>query len=198
MKKATFIKNFQMKPNHIKPAQGKLLISEPFLNDFYFKRSVVLLAEHNEEGSFGFIINKPIEIKAYDLLKEFADFEPRIYLGGPVKTDTIYAIHSLGNKIPDSKKIINGLYWGGNVDIIFEMISNKKINANDICFYIGYSGWNANQLNNELKQNAWIVMNATLEQIKSKKPENLWSDILKTMGNDYAIWANPPLNPSLN
>lgn len=187
-----------MKPKHIKPAQGKLLISEPFLNDFYFKKSVVLLAEHNEEGSFGFIINKPIEVKAYDLLKEFADFEPKIFLGGPVKTDTIYAIHSLGNKIPDSKKIINGLYWGGNVEYIFEQIANKKITANDICFYIGYSGWSASQLNNELKEKSWIVMNPTNEIIQSTKPESLWSDILKTLGSDYAIWANPPLNPSLN
>ncbi len=187
-----------MKPNQIKPAQGKLLISEPFLTDFYFKKSVVLLAEHNEEGSFGFIINKPLEIKAYDLLKDFADFEPKIYLGGPVKTDTIYAIHSLGDTIPESKQITNGLYWGGNVEIIFELIASKKISTNDICFYIGYSGWSANQLNNELKEKSWIVMNPTNEHIHSAKPENLWSEILKSMGNEYAIWANPPLNPSLN
>jgi putative transcriptional regulator len=187
-----------MKSNNIKPAQGKILISEPFLNDFYFKKSVVLLAEHNEEGSFGFIINKPIKIKASELLKDFADFEPKIYLGGPVKTDTIYAIHSLGKKIPDSKKIINGLYWGGNVEVIFELMSAKKINAEDISFYIGYSGWSANQLNNELNEKSWIVLNPTIEQILTKTPENLWSEKLKTMGSEYAIWANPPVSPSLN
>ena len=198
MKNITFIKNFEMKPNNIKPAQGKLLISEPFLNDFYFEKSVVLIAKHDENGSFGFIINKPIEVKAYDMLKEFADFEPKIYLGGPVKPDTIFAIHSLGKLIPKSKKIINTLYWSDNVEVIFEMIASKKINSKDICFYIGYSSWSVNQLNNELKKKSWIVINSNIENVITPKPENLWSDILKKMGNDYAIWANPPHNPSLN
>jgi len=187
-----------MKPSNIKPAKGKLLISEPFLNDFYFKKSVVVRAKHNEEGSFGFIINKPLEIKAYDILKDFVDFEPKIFLGGPVKTDTIYALHNLGDIIPESKPIIKGLYWGGNVEVIFDLIARKKISSHDICFYIGYSGWSANQLDNELKENSWIVMNSSMEQIHSNKPETLWSEILRNLGKDYAIWANPPHNPSLN
>jgi len=187
-----------MKPNNIKPAQGKLLISEPFLNDFYFEKSVVLIAKHDENGSFGFIINKPIEVKAYDILKEFADFEPKIYLGGPVKTDTIYAIHSLGKTIPNSKKITTNLYWADNVEAIFELIACKKISANDVCFYIGYSSWNTNQLNDELEEKSWIVMNSSIDYIYNPKPKNLWSDLLKKMGNDYAIWSNPPHNPSLN
>ena len=81
---------FKIDPGNIKPMQGRVLISEPFLNDYYFKRSVVLLVEHDDEGSFGLIINKPLKLKLSDVSKEFSNFEADVYLGGPVKTENIY------------------------------------------------------------------------------------------------------------
>ena len=121
-----------MKPSNTKPEQGTLLISEPFLRDIYFRRSVILLAEHNSEGSFGLIINKPLDIKLNEVIQDFPDFNTNVYIGGPVQTDRLFVLHTLGGKITKSRKIMEGLYWGGKIDIIKSMIEDKKINEN-IC-----------------------------------------------------------------
>ena len=105
----------KIKTNNIKPGRGKILISEPLLMDYYFKRSVVLLAEHNDEGSFGVIMNKPLAVKLNEVVKDFPEFDSEIYLGGPVQSDSLFFIHTLGDKIEGSQEIIEGIYWGGEV-----------------------------------------------------------------------------------
>ena len=124
----------------IAPKQGIILISEPSLQDFYFKQSVVLLAEHNEEGTFGVIINKPLEAQLTDVVKEFPGFDFPVYLGGPVKTDSIFFVHTKPD-IPGSLKIMKGLFWGGEVKIIRAMMEHGELSEHDIRFYVGYSGW---------------------------------------------------------
>ena len=94
------------------PIQGALLISEPFLKDFYFRRSVVLLAEHNDDGSFGLIINKPVEVMLNEIVKDFPYFETKLFIGGPVNTDSLFILHTLGKQIKNSFQIMPGLYWG--------------------------------------------------------------------------------------
>ncbi|HRS53890.1 MAG TPA: YqgE/AlgH family protein [Bacteroidales bacterium] len=180
------------------PQRGKILISEPFLNDFYFKRSVVLLAEHGKEGSFGLIINKPIDINLKEIIKEFSEFNTKVFIGGPVRTDSLFVIHSLGKEIPNSTEIIEGIYWGGNMEVIREKIINKIITPDKIRFYIGYSGWSPNQLEYELKEKAWVISDASKEEILNNHPENLWKAIVKSLGKEYALWANYPIDPMLN
>ena len=187
-----------MKPLDIKPAQGTLLISEPFLKDYYFRRSVILLAEHDENGSFGLIINKPVNIKLNEVIKDFPTFDSNLSIGGPVKTDSLFILHTLGSKIENSSKIMQGLYWGGNIDTIKSMIEDKKINNDDIRFYIGYSGWDADQLTKELKENSWVVTKAKSKKMLFESPEDLWKNELKSLGNDYAQWINYPLDPMMN
>lgn len=181
----------------IKPSQGIILISEPSLRDFYFRQSVVLLAEHNEEGSFGIIINKPIETRLNEVLKEFTDIDIPIYLGGPVKTDSIFFIHTKEN-VGKSLKIIDGLYWGGDIDTIRDMMKTGMIREDEIRFFIGYAGWHPNQLDREISEKSWVLSHTTVEEVISKHPEQLWPGYLKNMGSDYAIWANFPADPSFN
>ncbi len=188
----------KIKTNNIKPGKGKLLISEPFLLDYYFKRSVVLLAEHNEEGSFGIIMNKPVSAKFNEIVKNFSEYNAQLYLGGPVKNDSLFFIHTLGDRIEGSLEIIDGLYWGGNIEAIREMIILKILNPADIRFYIGYSGWNANQLDAELKKNSWVVSRAKVEQLLNTQPNKLWSLSLQNLGKEYALWTNFPSDPSMN
>jgi len=187
----------KIKTNNIKPARGKILISEPFLLDYFFKRSVILLAEHNEEGSFGIIINKPIETRLNEVLKDFTDLDIPIYLGGPVKTDSIFFIHTKEN-VGKSLKIIDGLYWGGDIDTIREMLEMRMIKENEIRFFIGYAGWNPKQLDREIREKSWVLSHTTVDEIINKQPEKLWPGYLKSMGSDYAIWANFPADPSFN
>ncbi len=187
-----------IKPIYNEPHSGKILISEPFLNDFYFKRSVVLLAEHTTEGSFGLIVNKPVDLSLNEVIKDFSDFDAKVFIGGPVRTDSLFVLHTLGNIIPDSQKIIEGIYWGGNMELIKNMIINNNISPNNIRFYIGYSGWSSKQLNNELKEKSWVISDTEKEEILNHHPETLWKAIVRNLGKDYSLWANSPLDPMLN
>jgi putative transcriptional regulator len=194
--KGTNLRN-TMEHTIIKPHQGVILISEPSLRDFYFRQSVILLAEHNDEGSFGIIINKPIETRLNEVLKDFTDLDIPVYLGGPVKTDSIFFIHTKEN-IGKSLKIIDGLYWGGDIDTIREMLEMRMIKENEIRFFIGYSGWNPKQLDREIREKSWVLSHTTVDEVINQHPEKLWPGYLKSMGSDYAIWANFPADPSFN
>jgi putative transcriptional regulator len=183
---------------NMKPRQGRLLISEPALQDFYFRQSVVLLAEHNEEGSFGLIINKPIQVKLNEVTKEFPDFDAQMFLGGPVKTDSIFYIHTVGELIQNSIKIMDGLYWGGEIESIRELMLLNQLSSGDIRFFIGYSGWASKQLDRELKEKSWVVSNTHVDQVIRSNPKLMWSRFIRSFGEEYAIWANFPPDPSMN
>lgn len=181
----------------IKPKQGSILISEPSLRDFYFRQSVVLLAEHNEEGTFGVIINKPVEARLKDIIKGFPAYNLPVYLGGPVKTDSIFFIHTRDD-IEQSLPIMEGLYWGGDLDAIRELLKDKVMMPREIRFFIGYSGWSPDQLDREIREKSWVLSQTTVQEIINNDPETLWSNYLKMMGRDYAIWANFPADPTFN
>jgi len=181
----------------IKPKQGIILISEPSLQDYYFRQSVVLLAEHSKEGTFGFIINKPVEMRLPELFEDMLEFDFPVYMGGPVKTDSVFFVHTLDD-IDGSLKIMQGLYWGGNINTVKSYIRKGLINETHIRFFVGYAGWEPSQLNREINENSWVLSHTTPEEVISTKPGTLWSNYLKHMGHDYAIWANYPADPTLN
>lgn len=187
-----------IKSNNIEPGKGKLLISEPFLLDYYFKRSVVLLAEHNEEGSFGIIMNKPLKTSFNEVIRDFPEFNAELYLGGPVQNDNLFFMHTLGDKIENSSEILNGLYWGGDIEQVKEMITLGLLKPKDIRFFIGYSGWSANQLNSELKRNSWVVSQMSSKQLLSEDPASLWKNSLQVLGEEYQIWTSFPADPAAN
>ena len=186
-----------MERHRTKPKQGSILISEPSLRDYYFRQSVVLLAEHNQEGSFGVIINKPVEARLKDILKEFSCCDFPVYLGGPVSTASIFYIHTIDD-IDNSMMIMDGLYWGGDLEMIREQIMKKRLTEEDIRFFVGYSGWSPHQLDRELKEKSWVLSQTNFREIITAQPETLWSNYLRSMGKDYAIWANFPADPALN
>jgi putative transcriptional regulator len=187
-----------MKTSQYKPSQGKILISEPFLGDFYFRRSVVLLADYSEEGSFGLILNKPLEVKINDVLKDFPAFDTKLFLGGPVQTESLFMLHTLGKKIEASMEVMKGLFWGGNFDQLKEMILENQVSPSEVRFYIGYSGWEPKQLDQELEKHSWVVSTTKLDEVLGKSAGNLWKNTLKKMGSEYAQWINYPTDPILN
>lgn len=184
--------------NRLPPEPGRLLISEPFLYDSFFKRTVVLLVEHNEEGSVGFILNKPIDIKLNDLVEPFPDFNATVHFGGPVMEDNLFFIHTVGEELENSKEVMDGLWWGGSFDQLRFMVENNLVLPNQIRFFVGYSGWGEHQLQDELKQLSWIVADTHTKQVMSGNSEDFWNRKLKAMGNKFAAMANFPEDPSLN
>lgn len=187
-----------MAKKNLKPKKGRLLISKPYLHDPYFKRSVVLLTEHSKEGSVGFILNKEVDINIDEAIEEFPDFESKLYLGGPVQKDSLYYIHTIGDTISDSVEINKGIYWGGNFEVLKVLIESRKIKKSELKFFMGYSGWSADQLANELKNDSWLVADINKVDIINTEPEDLWPDIIRGMGKEYAVLANFPEHPSLN
>jgi putative transcriptional regulator len=183
---------------NFKPEQGKLLLSEPFSNDPNFKRTVVLLATHNEEGSVGFVLNRPMDLKLGQVIDEFKGCKLPVWDGGPVQRDSLFYIHTLGDAIPDSIHIIGDLYWSGNFETVKALIKGNKIEEHEIRLFVGYSGWTANQLQDEIKRNSWLVAPASVEVVFGSEREKLWKEVLKSMGKDYSIIANFPENPQMN
>lgn len=179
--------------------KGHLLIAEPsIIGDLSFNRSVILLADHNDEGSVGFIINKPLKYTINDLVPEI-DASFKIYNGGPVEQDNLYFIHNIPDLIPHSIEISNGIYWGGDFESTRDLINQGKINKNNIRFFLGYTGWDAHQLENEMSSNSWIVTKNIYEnKIIGKSTTHFWKEKIMELGGDYLIWSNAPENPLLN
>jgi len=180
------------------PAKGRILVSQPALTDKFFGRAVVLLAEHGIEGSFGLIINKPAKIKLSKVVNEQLPFDSDLYLGGPVSVDNLFFVHSKGKLMHASLKIINGVYWGGNQLELKNLMAEGKITGDDIRFYAGYSGWQPKQLEREMNENSWIVLEAEKEFIFDPNPEDLWKRIVLRLGDEYAHWINYPPDPTMN
>lgn len=182
----------------VKPGSGKVLVAAPFLNDFYFGRSVVLLADHSKEGSFGIVLNKPLDIRFNDILEEFPNFTAGVYVGGPVKSESLFFIHTLGESIPQSVRIIEGLYWGGDIDEVRSAIIEGRIKAGQIRFFLGYSGWAPRQLEQELEEHSWVVTQAKTKELLGTEPVQLWKNMVKRLGSEYSEWINYPIDPRMN
>lgn len=181
------------------PKKGKLLVAEPTLTgDVSFNRSVVLLAEHNHEGSVGFILNKPLDYNICDLISEIT-IPFKVFNGGPVEQDNLYFIHKVPDLIDDSIEISDGIFWGGNFEKTVELINNKTITEQDIRFFLGYSGWDSSQLDHELSSKSWVVVQNEYESsILEKSSIAFWKEKMVELGGDYLLWSNAPENPSLN
>lgn len=182
-----------------KPKTGHLLIAEPALiNDSSFNRSVILLADHNIEGTVGFIMNKPSKYTINDLVPDIKAFFT-VYNGGPVEQNNLYYIHNRPNLISNSIEISNGVYWGGDFDMAKTLINNNQIDKNNIKFFLGYTGWDSNQLDSEMKAKSWILAgNTNQKNIIGKSSSQFWKEKLMELGGDYLIWANAPEDPTSN
>ncbi len=179
--------------------KGHLLIAEPsIIGDLSFNRAVILLADHNIDGSVGFIMNKPLKYTINDLVPDI-ESNFTIYNGGPVEQDNLYFIHNIPELIPNSIEISNGIYWGGDFNITRNLINNGKINKENIRFFLGYTGWAAQQLSSEMDSNSWIITaNNYKKEIIKKSSDNLWKEKIIEIGGDYLIWSNAPENPTFN
>ena len=183
----------------LKPKKGKLLIAEPSITgDVSFNRSVVLLAEHNDQGSVGFILNKPLAYDISDLITEIK-VPFKVFNGGPVEQDNLYFIHKVPDLIEGSIEISDGIYWGGDFEKTIELINSETITEDDIRFFLGYSGWDSLQLDQELSSKSWVVVKNEYESnIIQKSASAFWKEKMVELGGDYLIWSNAPENPTLN
>ena len=185
--------------NSILPQVGHLLISEPFLNDPNFKRSVVLMAEHGEEGTLGFILNQPSQLLLKDLVPDLFEANYPVFIGGPVEMDTVHFIHCCHDKLYSGEEIANGIYWGGNFETLKILVNNNNISPDEVKFFLGYAGWGKDQLKDEIDANTWIVSNRYKKNvIFSSDEEEVWRTVILDLGPKYAHITKFPSDPSLN
>lgn len=183
----------------LNPSSGKLLISEPFLADPNFKRSVVLLTEHSEQGSVGFILNQPSNLLVKDLIQDFWSADFPVFIGGPVEVDTVHFIHRCYDKLNSGEEIADGIYWGGDFETLKALINQQGITEQEVKFFLGYSGWDHQQLESEIAANTWIVSDQYHpETVFSNNEEELWKEVIINLGPKYAHVSNFPIDPSLN
>lgn len=179
-------------------SKGKLLIAEPFLGDPNFDRGVVLLCDHNEFGSFGFVLNQLTDLMLGDVLEETIYQDIPLFLGGPVEKNTLHFIHSRPDLIEGSAEIMRGVYWGGDFEEVKTLLNLNRLTAAEVRFFIGYSGWGSGQLVEELEQKSWIVSETTAEFLFSTPPDHFWREVLRSMGGKYRSIAHYPTDPKLN
>ena len=189
---------FKIQSNNVLPSRGRILISEPFLRDATFGRSVILLVDHTDEGSMGLVINKQLPLFLNDIIMEFKYLdEIPLYKGGPIATDTLFYLHTLSD-IPGSISISKGLYLNGDFDEIKKYILQWNKISECIRFFLGYSGWDSEQLNNEIRENTWLVSEEEKSYLMKNNIKDMWRTALEKLGSKYETWSRFPQVPTLN
>ena len=184
--------------NKLKPKAGRLLVSEPYLPDPNFERTIILLCEHNEEGTVGFVLNKPSLSKLGELIKDLSSLENIVCMGGPVQQDTLHYIHRCPG-VDGAVEISEKIYWGGEFEQLIAKLESHQLRHEDIKFFLGYSGWSPGQLDEEIKVNSWIVSDLVSEDlIFETTEEEMWRKTLKRMGGRFSMYSNYPVDPSMN
>lgn len=189
---------FKIQSNDLKPKKGRILIAEPFLPGSYFNRAVVFLVAYSEKGAVGFILNKKVDFPIHDIIADFPEFNSQVYIGGPVSTDSVYYLHRLGDQLKGSIRVSENIYWGGDFDELKRLIGLGIAKPSEIRFFLGYSGWDSGQLEEEIRENSWLVNDIKEEIVLSDLSQSSWIDFVKLVGEQYTLWENFPENPSLN
>jgi len=191
-----FALNFMKKPPQLH--NGCLLIARPYLGDHNFERTVIFLCEHNAQGSFGLVLNQPTPFMLNEAIGESFYSDMPLRVGGPVGRNTLHFLHRLGNQISDSIEVLPNLFWSGNFDEVKTLLRVGSIKSTDMQFFVGYSGWSAQQLQREYEQNTWVISEGDADLVLDTSPEAMWREVLKRMGGEYKVMANMPLDPRMN
>ena len=137
---------------------GIYIKSTAMLNGSFFEHTTILIVEHNEEGSIGFVTNKFFGKSLHELI-EFNHSKPFPLMdGGPVDRDHLFVLHKRPDLIDEGKEIPTGFYFGGNMEQVIEAINTRTASKEEIQIFIGYCGWDAGELEAELEEGSWIMV----------------------------------------
>lgn len=189
------------KNNHTCPGRGDLLIARPYLGESVFSNSVILILDSGlSQGVMGISLNVPTNISMADLMPSWEKGqEIEVFCGGPVGTDRMFILHTLGERVRNSLEIVPGLWLGGEIEDIVEYIEDGNPVQGHIRFFVGYSGWQTEQLEEELEENTWAVSRATNPQaLLTGCAITFWRCELARLSPRYHSWLLLPTKPELN
>jgi putative transcriptional regulator len=183
----------------MKPDKGKVLISEPFLPDPNFSRTVILLTEYSEEGAVGYVLNNQTEYTVGGLMEELEYIKSAVYQGGPVELESFHYLHKYP-EITGCAKITDTVYWSGDFMEVQEGLKSGKFEQNNFKFFVGYSGWSKGQLEAELKEKTWLISELRDEMVFDSQvsDKELWKHAIRHLDGDDSLMANSPSDPYLN
>jgi putative transcriptional regulator len=188
----------QTPPSGRSPAPGSILVAEPPMADPNFRRAVVLVCEHTTEGSFGLVLNRPSGLTLAEAAAETLPFDAELWLGGPVQTDTLHYLHPFGDSVESALPVLDGVFWGGAFDELRDAIEQGRVLSEEVRFFVGYSGWGPGQLDVEVDEGAWIVLDGDRDVVFAESDDALWRSLLRQMGGEYALLSTFPDDPSMN
>jgi putative transcriptional regulator len=171
--------------------RGRLLVAAPILHDPNFHRTVVFVAEHNDEGAMGLVLNRPTDTAVGEALPELAALtgeEEPVYVGGPVALESVLAVAELDDPDDASELLVGAVGFVQEPDV---PVQRGRI-------FVGYAGWTPGQLEAELEEESWLVLPAEADDLFSDDPDGLWSSVLRRQGGPYALLSLMPPDPSLN
>lgn len=182
---------FAVKPTDIPIGKGKLLVAAPGMTDGYFERTVVLLLEQDAEGSMGLILNRPLHVHLRDVLSGLSGCPHRLHNGGPVGLNQLFFLHQYEQLAEDSTPVAEGIYFGGSEAEVRSLLQVNLLEEERIRFFVGYAGWSAGQLEEELSQQAWVVADMRREYLNAPC-SRLWRNVVHTLGEGYGSWLEIP------
>ena len=175
--------------------QGKLLVSSPSLVDPNFRKTVVLVAHHDEDGAMGLVLSRPSDVSAADavpLLEDLPGANDPVFVGGPVQPDAFMVLAEFEDIDQAAAPIMNSLgFMPADTDLDDLSIRRMRL-------FAGYSGWGAGQLEAELAEPSWIIVDAETDDAFADDPDELWRAVLHRKGGPFALMENMPFDPGLN
>ncbi|MFB6817809.1 YqgE/AlgH family protein [Streptomyces sp. NPDC056347] len=178
---------------------GRLLVATPALADPNFDRAVVLLLDHDEEGSLGVVLNRPTPVGVRDILMPWAGLagEPDVvFQGGPVSLDSALGVAVIpGDEGPLGWRRVYGAIGLVDLEAPPELLAAA---LGSLRIFAGYAGWGPGQLEAELAEGAWYVVESEPGDVSSPRPERLWRAVLRRQRSELAMIATYPDDPSLN
>ncbi|MEG1574802.1 MAG: YqgE/AlgH family protein [Bacteroidales bacterium] len=191
---------YKIKPNKLKPLPGNILVANPIIEETYFNRSVICLIENDDKnGAMGLVLNKPMPFtlnSVFDKFNKLPDIP--VYCGGPIGNDRLLYLHNLGGMIADSLYISDGISVGGDILSLISYISAGNKVDGYIKFFLGYSGWNSEQLQMEIKTQSWGVGTSCKKDLLTADGEPFWRRSVENLGEGYSPWLKFPYSPMLN
>jgi putative transcriptional regulator len=192
---------FTFDPSGLPLQAGKILVSVPLSNDFYFDRTVILLIKNTNKENLGIVLNRSLPLTLHDIFPQESSRQYGqipVFRGGPVRSENLFALHTYGNLIKGSSMVMEGLYFGGFALQLVSFIKNDFLDEQYIRFYLGYAGWSENQLEEELDDNLWVIGNFDEKLLFHHDDGNCWKMAVESLGEKYASWLNIVEEPFFN
>lgn len=188
--------NIHPTSNDAPVSSGAILVSEPFLTEPYFNHSVIMIVDGSrDEETMGVVLNNESDHCLKELVRgvEVDDKIP-VFCGGPLGLDRLYTLHTLGDVIPGSQQVgLTGLYIGGDFNAIVNYVNSGYPIEGHIRFFVGYSGWSARQLGDELDKHVWVVTDVaaatgTAAELLTGSDNSYWHRVINRLGDSYRSW----------